>query len=334
MDYESSGAKISIDLSKLDKLEFQAAAIEMSVEARKRGLVFPLGAEAVDATHSAGEADATHGEDQAFRDKVCDFLDPEVELSAESQIEFMREFWGKLGFEVPGLDEGQQAKLTETIERNPGKRVIPSPLLSVNWRKSVARDARKAFPAQQFNADGEALWTPDRTETLYGRLLRWPESAVNEDRISYGLRYKSPTGEIVGREAFEKALLESGQAVRGANLDTWVFPVMDAQVHSKRTTYATASDLYKGVGPTEVPEALITMQILHQASGTPNRNRHVDFANEAIYELDHKGKPKALVKVAGVSWGPGSHQVVLRAWSADGQLGDSGVRGAESGLKP
>ncbi|HUY85224.1 MAG TPA: hypothetical protein VMU97_01785 [Candidatus Dormibacteraeota bacterium] len=268
-----------------------------------------------------------------FEATLKQFLDPEAEMSAEDQLVFMGEFYGKLGFKVPELDEEQKAKLTETIEKNPGKRVMPSPLLHVNWRHRLAEKAKEAFPSNQFRDDQDPLWTPNDTETLYGKLLRQPDRTVKEGRTTYGLGYKAPGGEVIlGQEAFQTALVESGHGVQAEDRTVWVFPVMDVQVQSERT-YASAGDLHQKVDPTEVPEALITTQMLHQANGTPNTAWHVDFANEAVYELDKKGDPKAVARVAGVRWDPGDRRVRSRAWSAGNRNAYFGVRGAESGLK-
>jgi hypothetical protein len=74
------------------------------------------------------------------------------------------------------------------------------------------------------------------------------------------------------------------------------------------------------------------MQLLHQANGTPNPNWHIDISNEAVYELDKKGKAVAPVDVASVRWYPDYRQVDLGSWGAGDRGGDFGVRGAESGL--
>ena len=283
-------------------------------------LVGPLALEAGTSGPDASETTLTQAE-------ISQFLDPKVEMPVESQLEFMTKFWGMAGLSVPALNEAQKAKLAETVAANPGKRVIPAPLAHVGRRRSLVRQAKAALPDNRFSDDNEPLLT-STDQGLYGKLLAEPERTVEEDGAAYGLGYKTPLGEVVvGREAFQAALLESGEAAQAEDLGVWVFPVLDVAVESDRA-YTTAGNLYHHVGPTDVPEALITMQLLHQANGTPNGEWHVDFTNEAVYELDETGEPKALVRVAGVHWDPGSYQINLISWPAGNHDDKFGVRGA------
>lgn len=302
---------------------------ELLAEVTSRGLEVP-GAVGATATQAAGvEADGLNAEQRAFQGRVGSFLDPEEKVEAGDQLAVTTEFWHKLGLVTPQLSSEQVAALAAKAEQNPDKRIVPTPLLDLAGRKAVAERAR-SFPGQQLNNRVDALWAPD-TSWLYGKLLADPESVVKEGRDSYGLRYKTPEGEVVGRADYITALKEAGQAVVAEDGTVWAYPVMDVRVNSPRTR-DTAANLFEAVNATVAPESLITMQLLHQANGSPNTDWEVDFANEAVYELDKKGNPKALVSVASVDWYPYDRQMDLYDWGADGRGGDFGVRGAESEL--
>ena len=297
-------------------------------EVVRRGIEIPVAVGAT-ATHGAEVSQET-GEEQAFRSQVGRFLDAETRLDVTEQLSVMGEFWGKLGHVVPELSEDQQAKLAKVAEAHPLHRVVPTPLLSLAERKAVAEKAR-SFPGQKFSTSDDALLTPDES-WVYGKLLRNPESTVEEGRKSYGLRYKTEDGGLVSRSEYVAHLKENGQAVEAEDGTVWTFPVMDVRVHTKRTR-DTAGNLHKLVDTIATPESLVATQLLHQANGTPNPQWEVDFANEAIYELTSKREAtKKLVGVASIRWYPDRCRVCLSRWNADFQRGDFGVRGAESGL--
>jgi hypothetical protein len=299
---------------------------ELLGEVERRRLTVPAAVGAT-ATQATAEAEPVKGE---FETRVESFLNTEARLDVTDQLAVMRELWGKLGYEMPELSESQQAELALVAEANPFHRVVPTPLLSFSERKAVAEKAR-AFPGQKFTTSANALWTPDES-WAYGKLIRDPESTVKDGNKTYGLRYKTPEGETtVSREAYIAALKAAGQAVEAKDGRVWTFPVMDVRVQAPRTR-DYVRNLHGRVDPVGSPESLLTTQLLHQANGTPNPVWEVDFANEAVYELDRKGNPKALVDVAGVDWDPNYRQVYLFNWYTDNRNDDFGVRGAESGL--
>lgn len=269
----------------------------------------------------------------AFTQELGDFLDSEsTELSVEAQLETMGRFWDKLGLTVPALSEEQEAKVEATLEVNPGKRVVPTPLLDFMDRVALTGYSKQQFPRNRFHELHQSLWTPDKS-TLYGQLLQDPNSIVKQGRDSYGLFYKAP-GSVapVNRQAYTEALLEAGEAVEGSDGTIWTFPVMDVRVRTPRT-YASAGELYEQIDSTETPESLVVTQILHQAAGNPNPTWEVDFANEAIYKVNKHGKPVgAPVGVASVRWNPDRRQVNSDAWNADVRGDNFGLRGAVSGI--
>ncbi|HSW37020.1 MAG TPA: hypothetical protein VLG37_01470 [Candidatus Saccharimonadales bacterium] len=264
-----------------------------------------------------------------------DFLNPDVSIDLETQLDVMTSFWKELGVVLRAdlLIPHQRTHLEQVLETHPGHRVVPTLLSQGNLadaRSQLAEAAKGAFGKNQFHDSLSPLWTPDQSY-LYGKLLADPDQPVKDGRKSYGLGYKMPDGSVVGRDAYLPLLMNTGQIVEGNDGTLWTFPVMDVQVRAPRT-YESAGNLHALVSPTNTPEGLLAMQLLHQANGTPNPAWAVDFANEAVYELDKNGKPKTLVSVAGVGWGPDGRQVCLGDWRAGGRSGRFGVRAEESGL--
>jgi len=49
-------------------------------------------------------------EQLAFKDKVSDFLDPEVELDLDAQLEVTTELYSQLGYTPPELDDSKKAR--------------------------------------------------------------------------------------------------------------------------------------------------------------------------------------------------------------------------------
>lgn len=324
----NTGGPSAFSTAAVEEIAGALPADVVEAEAAHRGILVvktagPMAVRAESEEYQAAEAALERG-------PITRFLDPEVKISAEDQIAVMRKFWDKLGHEMPELSESQQAELAKVAEAHPLHRIVPTPLLSLAERKALAEKAR-VFPDQKFTTSANALWTPDES-WVFGKLLRDPESTVKDGNKTYGLRYKTPEGETVGREAYVAALKAAGQAVDAKDGRVWTFPVMDVRVQAPRTR-DYVRNLHGRVDPVGSPESLLTTQLLHQANGTPNPVWEVDFANEAVYELDRKGNPKALQRVASVYWDPDGRQVSLRSWFADSQYGSFGARGAESGLK-
>jgi hypothetical protein len=288
-------------------------------------------------------------EQLAFKDKIKDFLDPEAELDLDAQLEITTELYDQLGYTPPELDDSQKATLAKTLEANPGKRVIPTPLLDLDERITIT-DMGQGLPAQQFDTDHpHALWTPEGG--LYGNLLSNLDGAYTNDkdpRISYALRYKTTDGVVTDRAGYIEWLKETDQAIEDDNGTVWTYPVSEVQVKSERTN-TTAGDLHEAVDPIVSPELLIVTQLLHQANGTPDPNWQSDFANEAIYafykvtkfskeelqelgvDLDEQGK--ALERVARVRWDVGYRYVALGGVDADKRTDKRfGIRHGVSGL--
>jgi hypothetical protein len=289
-------------------------------------------------------------EQLAFKDKVGDFLDPEVELDLDAQLAITTELYAQLGYTPPELDDSQKARLQKTLEANPGKRVVPTPLLDLEERIAIV-DKAEDLPAQQFDTDhAHLLWVPEAG--LYRILLDDPESKHTDDRdprITYGLRYKIGDGTITDRAGYIDWLKRTEQAVEDEHGTVWTYPVSEVQVQSERTN-TTAGDLHDAVDPIVSPELLIVTQLLHQANGTPDAKWQSDFANEAIYAYYELGKFEGaeleklellgvvgegtlLNRVARVRFDVGYRYIALGGVDADKRTDKRfGIRHAVSGL--
>lgn len=303
----------------------------LQAELSRRGLeVAPaIGTVATEAAapsiYSAAEAPKTR-----FEQQLSTYLDPEAKMSLEDQVEVMTAFWNQLGFKIPSLRPGQADVLVDRLEDAPTHyRLMPTPLLNHEGRKAIVEVTKVKFPNNNFAPHVDALWTPGE-DYMYGMLLRNPDSTVKEGRKEYGLRYNTPEG-VVTRPELVEILKAGGTSAEATDGTTWTFPVMDVQVESPRT-YARAGELHEAADITQVPEALITMQALHQANDTPNPNWSIDITNEAVYELDKKGVAVSPVRVTSVYWYRNGRQVTLDSWGAAYRHFAFGVRGAESGL--
>lgn len=273
--------------------------------------------EAVEIREVRGYAPVTiEAPETELEQRLPDFLNPSVELDVSDQLATMKEFWSALNVHVPELDAEQEATLESVLAANPDRRVVPSPLLDLNGRKQIAEDAKVSFGKADLHARPEAFWTPDE-QWVFSKLLDDPESTIEEGKASYVLGYKTPAGEVVGgREAYKAALIESGKAVVANDGTVWVFPVMDVQIRAPRTL-DSAGHLYDKVSATATPESHITMHLLQHANGTPSPDWEPDFVNEAVYEIDKKGKLIAPVGIACVDRFPLNRQVCLGFWHVD-----------------
>jgi len=272
------------------------------------------------------------------------FLDPEVKLSANQQLEVNARLWNELGVAMPGLTEEQSSKLEAVAAENPDKRIVAAPLLNFDDRNGVAEAAKQNFAKSQFDEKASALWTPVET-FLYGKLSHDPSAVVADGKDRYALGFKAPDGTIVSQADYEASLKAAGIAVTAEDGRTWVFSVMDVRVQSPRQN-DTAARIHSTLGPTATEDSFLATQLLHQANGTPNPYWTVDFANKGVYKVtvenegqenqrvvyaDKKGRTN-LVRVAGVGWDPGNRQVGSDYWWARSRGDDFGARAEVSGL--
>ena len=158
-------------------------------------------------TRAAFETEVSQGE---FIPRVETFMDPEEVIDIDEQLAVMHEFWSRLGYEVPELTVEQMDKLTEVLCDEYDKRVMPTPLLTLQQRQDIAERAR-IFSGHQLNPDIDALWVPDESSQS-GQLIRNDQLTEETRGASYAMRYKTADGEIVDREEYVASLIETGEA--------------------------------------------------------------------------------------------------------------------------
>src|SRR5687767_9607505 len=88
--------------------------------------------------------------DSELETLLTDFLNPAVVLSLEDQLSVVARFLWQLGCppmpSLTTLHPSSQALLKSIVANQPGKRVLPVPLLSLAARKAAAEMAALAFP--------------------------------------------------------------------------------------------------------------------------------------------------------------------------------------------
>ncbi|MBW3569250.1 hypothetical protein KY385_03930 [Candidatus Parcubacteria bacterium] len=266
--------------------------------------------EAAGSIAAAEEAETAEIE---FEEQLENFLNPTIAIEAEQQVgakqqlELMKSFWARLGYQVPALDTEQRAEeLEEAIAENPHLRIIPHPLLNHEGHCGIAEAAKTYFRRNQFDPDYHPLWAPDTGELYgYGELIIDPDNVIESDK-RYSMGYQYGDAVIIGQREWAEAMIEAGKAVEAEDGTVWLFPVTDVRSKSERIYDETGKPREE-----DTQGALIARQLLYQANGTPNSDR-VDFAtNEAVYELYENGDKK-LQCLVSVRWDPVDLRVILQ----------------------
>lgn len=229
--------------------------------------------------------------DSAFESPIRDFIDPDRELGLPDQLGVMEAFWRRLGYRLPEYGRDQLHRMHVNAEANPRLRVLPTPVLTGGERVALGVKAL-AFPNHHLNPD-TPLRSPD-AGTVYARLLDDQSSGVErEGDENYTLGYRTVRDTVVDRSSYLAELLRDGHALRTDDQGTWVTPMLDVRVYPERTG-ETAQDIYPNLDPILIPEALIAMQLIHQAAGViKDRSRwDIDYANEAVCAIDPDGSAR------------------------------------------
>jgi hypothetical protein len=256
---------------------------------------------------------------------LASYLLPDPAMTARDQLAVMTAFWRVLGFEVPELQDAQVDELSRNLRDRPWLRVVPSPLLLLDGREHMVRAASAAFPAAQFADD--PFWTADANWT-YGKLLRDPDHSVLDGTEQFALGYKDPNGRtVIGRSLWIERMVQCGQAVVHSDGTPWVFPAVHLGSQDHRDP-RRSDQLLDGIDASVVPETYVLLQALWQIAGLPESAWHVDFANEAVYELDRHGRPRSLMSLACIRWYTSSDQIFLGSWYAVYRRNGVGVREA------
>jgi hypothetical protein len=322
-----------LQVASLEQQRARAADLPLEVlteEAVSRGLI----PNAVGLTAASGEVELAIMSDEAFEDRVGNFLDSEAKPCLADQLMVSAYLWAKLGYEAPVLSDTQFDNLSLALEANPGLRVVPTPLMSIDQRKAATASV-DALLTKKLKSDLE-LWTPDGTWE-FAELIKDPHEIINKDGVNYGMRYKTDSGHVVGRSTYVDELKASGQAIEAEDGAVWIFPLMDISPKTPRND-TRAGNLHALVDPITAPEALLTVQLMRLINGSANAsNWELDIANEAVYELDEEGQPTIMMYAASVAWLYGfgkAERVHANFWEASISSGGFGLRNAKSGLGP
>ncbi len=187
------------------------------------------------------------------------------DLPPEGAIYYLEDFYYKVGFPMPALEKSQRTQLLASLEKMPRMaRLAPAPLLDLPDRQALVAGAFEGVDfwdaieggeesykeLQDQLADGvrqghpmaflaalqldlkeneKNLIVPDEDDT-YGSLLRRPDKFIDDTAFGsrFGLRYGLPDGRQVNRQAYTRALLESGQAIQSdEDGRVWVYPIVN-----------------------------------------------------------------------------------------------------------
>lgn len=222
--------------------------------------------------------------EQKQSDKIDRFLNPRSSIETTDQISLMSEFWSQIGLDLPLLTQSQQTTLERTAANYPRYRILPTPLLSTFGRQSLINRASDLALVRL-----PGVGTPQ---------------PLNTGRNIYELRYKTPGGQVVDREAYIAALMTAGQAVDADDGTAWIFPLTDVSLGRRHSGGRTLADLYESAGPIACPETIMAVQSLRIAAGRAHRRCEVVISNEALYRLGGETGIDSLERVIGVDWDP------------------------------
>lgn len=317
-----------------DEIVLRAAqeALEI-IEARK--LVAPsLGTTAVSQgiSEKADELTAGRVRNEALKSKeLSQFLDPEITVPLDDQLELMGLFLAERGRTIPTLDADEKLSISAQLSARPGHRVIPTPLLDLNGRRELATAHQEALGIEQ---DGKAFLVNGQYRYRYDMQMGSPDRIHRDDGWStFRLGYKTPSGEVLPYDEYTQTLLESGQAKRSEDGTIWIFPVIEVQNIDTRNNTQDGREL------TENPdlhasnaETLMVIQLLHLANGTASEERFRDITNEGIYYVNSDGSLGLHERVTCLDWFPDRNGVSLVDFNASYDSKLFGVRSGTNGL--
>ena len=266
-----------------------------------------IGSIAIDNTVTPEES----GQNKEFEINVGNYLNPEISMELEGQLSVTKDYWDKLGYDVPALSQDRKTKLAAILEANPSHRIFPAPLLSWQDRNMVAEQARSLPGRSKNTATFNALGVP-KPDSKDARLLNNPEDIIIENGESYGLRYKSPNGELFVRSDYINALIDSEEALKADDGNVWTFAVIDISARIARTGNERVNVSHKNIDPILTPELIIALQLFHRFNGSRMPERQLELTNEGIYFIDKRGKAKVLESIVALNWYSELCQVNLR----------------------
>ena len=284
---ENDGVKV--EPSALDELE--AACSKTQNLAAQAAKVVPNFRTDVDLSPRESPPNA-----ESIRKKIADFLNPEVFLRAEEQLDIIYYFLGELGLTVPEISKEQLALLDRAADGNRDRILVPTPLCSnlLGARKAMTERAGQAFSGlSQSTDDGDAhaLLIP-LTSLHHNLALKDPKEIIGEYDYRTKISYRTADGSIVDREVYLESLVKSGDAVKiieDNETTYWIFPLMELQTSSANKTPQRAGEQLLRASHVATPESLIIMQLLHRVIGTKPSEEIVRICNEFICQVSADG---------------------------------------------
>jgi hypothetical protein len=266
----------------------------------------------------------------AYASKVTEeasryFIAPETKIAPEDQIAFNKSFAHALNLDMPRLTDQQRKTLFDVAATHPAWRILAVPLLDTHARHDLAERARRRLP-NEFNPEQSVIRPPD-DGTVIRELTQTKglEGTVSRGGSQYVIRYRASTGQLLSRSSYIADLLTREEAVAGIDGTVWMFLLGDVRTYAndkfpiglskddadermvQRETDAefyaktyqrellessmNASELYGTRWPALPPtEALILMNLMHNAAREPNRTYDINLANEAVHEITLDGQ--------------------------------------------
>lgn len=208
------------------------------------------------------------------------------EVSAAEQLDTMDVFWQSLDQSMPQPTLNQHSEIYGLLEANSGKRVVVFPFnerFDQGERHMVDIAERVKGQVPERFSDHRALSTPSHGPQLDG--WKYPVTPhADGPGHKTDFLYKTPSGELASRSDYLTAMAEAGRVLVSEKGDTWIYAVIDISPDTTRAaTEASVSDLHELVAADNVPEALVTMRLMHQMAGVEAAPLTADVANEIAY---------------------------------------------------
>lgn len=322
------------------------SAVALQREVARRGTSFLL-----DTTRAFVDRELVLGpitvEDLLLTEEAEYFKDPGIQLDAREQLDFTSSFLKRLGLTPPTPNAPQMERIEYWVNQYPDRRIMPTPLQSLEERVKTAEVGRMNLPGQQFRkagdkpGQGSALWVPG-PEATFGNALRNLDRRVpdrTEPAVGYRVLYKDPTGSpaLMDRKTFIAQLMSSGQVTYDERGTPWAYLITDVSTNPRPSDSGSdinAGQLYEQASPFALPELLELTQLLHQVSGGPSRDWLHDISSEALHKVNEDGTPidESLVRMTAVRWDVDGHYIHAGGVDLEKRNGRYGIRPTSSAL--
>jgi hypothetical protein len=291
-----------------------------------------------------------------LRSDLANYVDPNKDFSTQESMELMQELHGQFDRQIPLLTKDQLQSISGVALNNEGYRVVPTPLplsplqrseLVTPHDKTLLSPAAMRTPAPGLlhtYAENENEGVHEWARLWAGGVIFNKESTFatkKGDKVidpaefplsEYGLRYKTPEGDLIRRDKYLLSLLKTNKGIAQHGL-VWTFPVMDIRNVIKQDRDLSPEKMFKKVNPIVSPESRINVQLIHAIIGQPKNEDVTEMVNEAACLLNVDHKVLAIRAIIGITWAEALGGRIRQAmWSSErGILEGEAARGV-SGL--